>query len=337
MGLNVSSAAAKRRARALRRWTMLGGLGALLALAGMYAMLAIPGYLDYTTGQGSGAEISIMKPWVSEALFWAAVSALVACLTLCGVACYLGARTADIQTRRMNSLSRGCGVSFGSPVVFWGATTALPGLCVLAFILACGVNGFGKVFSPDWRIVDRATASDGKEYALISFRFWLAHSRILARPEADTVYRSVYRVLGENDSEQPSWASLVRPADTASNPRKRIYFAPDGLVLATAGDNECVLAFNPHSGACWTDGFIEGLSPFVLLDENTEPYADDVAAIETQVRTAGLDDAGFPHRDVLVAGRTSSNSAVRELSAEWLRVATERAQSSQPRQRRFYP
>jgi len=331
------SAAAKRRARALRRWTALAVFGACVALGGMYAMVAVPGYLDYTTGEGSGAEISIMKPWVSEPLFWIAFGSLVVCLLLCGLACYLGARTADVQTRRMNSLSRGCGVSFGSPVVFWGAATAIPGLCVLAFILACGLNGFGKAFSPHWRIVDRATAPDGKEYVLLSFRLWVAHSRILARPEADTPYRSVYRVLGENDSEWPSFASIVRPVEVAANSTKRIYFAPDGLVLATAGGNECELAFDPQTGICWADGFIEGLSPFVLLDQNTEPFAEDVAAIESRLKNTVPDDAGFPYRAVLVAGRTHPNLAVRELSAQWLRLAKERARSSQPRQHRYFP
>ncbi len=301
----------------------------------MFAKLAIPGCLQYQHGQGPGALISLMAPWVSTALAWTVVASFTSCFVLCGVACRFGARTACVQTARLGSMAGGAGVDFGSPLAFWFTATALPSACVLLGLLVFAFDRLTDVFAPRWTLLEQTTSPAGDEYTFLYCSCWQAHEMYLARPVAQTSYQSIYRALGVNDSEWPSWASVIRPAGV--DPQKFIHFSPDGQVLVLSRENRCVLAFDPPSGECWADGSIEGLCPFVLLDENAPLEENDVAATRGQLQISLPAEAGVPCRSVLRRGKSHVNPAVRKLAAEWLPIWDERAKLAGPDPNRLYP
>jgi hypothetical protein len=327
----MASKAAQRRARALRRWTALSVFGAVVAGAGMWSLLFLPDYLDYYIGHGPGGEISIIAPWVRRALFLFACGSLVLSFALSAVAAVVGARTAHLQTRRLGSVDQRAGVHFGSPLVFTCATGVLPGACLIVFPLVLLLNMFAGMFSPSFAVLDRATAPDGQEFAFLYFGVMQGQQMVLAQPVGSNAFRSVYRVLGENNGDWPrSWASVIRPAGPPTQTNRHLHFGPDGLVLVIVPPNQCFLAYDARSREFWGHGPIEGLSPFVLLGENTSVHEDDVISTRGHLQTAHPDAVGVPRRSTLVAGTRHANPIVRALAAEWLAVCDERAKAPRP-------
>ncbi len=305
--------------------------GVSVAVAGMLGLLFVPGYLDYYVGQGAGGEISIVAPWIRRRLLMLAWGGLVVCLASSAMAGSLGKRIAGVQARRLGRSDYGAGVHLGSPLVFWCAVSVLPGGCLLVFPLILLLNMLAGMFSPSFAVLDRATAPDGQEYAFLYFGVMQAQELVLAKPVSSNEFRTVYRVLGEDNGDWPrSWASVIRPFGSSGQTQRLLYFGPHGLVLVLSPANQCFLAYDAPSGVFWGHGPIEDLSPFVLLEENTRVHEDDVTSLRAHLQTSHPDAAGVPRRHVLVAGKRNANPVVRALAAEWLSVCDKRAKAPRP-------
>lgn len=176
--------------------------------------------------------------------------------------------------------------------------------------------------------MERATSPMGAKYAFLYCTCWRASEAFLTRPESESWFRSTYRVLGANGSEEPSWASVIRPAGSERLPEKFLYFGPGGLVLVVTRPNCCLIAYDAPSRESWGDGAIEALSPFALLDENASLCYEDEQETQARLGRGLIEEPGVPRRHLLAANKSHPNPTVRKLAMKWLAEYDQRAETA---------
>jgi hypothetical protein len=224
-------------------------------------------------------------------------------------------------------------MAFGVVLVRGAQLVARRRLLVAVLLLATALLGLSLSCAcfasrnPDhWSACSDLSGRDGQSYCLLERSdLWRDVPTALGRVERDwLVWREVV-ILGVAASVPPIWTPIIRPAGVAHDTSSQLYLSPSGEVLIGLSDaNHCNLVYDLKTKRFFGQRDIEGISPFVLLGEDTALHAPDVATF-----TSCWGD-GCPGEDVLRPALEHRNPAVRELAAELLARRARRPADSAP-------
>jgi hypothetical protein len=214
-----------------------------------------------------------------------------------------------------------------------GLQAGLLAVFVFAPVAECG--RFAANLSP-WQQYGTLEHQSGTRYAYVESSFMQGQLLTIARVQAEHWYGTDYTKLVLTHGDWPrAYISLVRP-DTSDAPGYgQLYVAPDGRVIAVRSENHAYMALDPKTGEEWSHESIYSLSPFILLDAQARPSADDIALTEGLISSVcqmfeehetvppsmrdGATLSGIPMRRVLRADAADHpNPTVRTLAEQLL-------------------
>lgn len=205
----------------------------------------------------------------------------------------------------------------------------------ILFFVVCIVLGFlflRTSFFRGWTKEAELVGPDGYVYSFMDFSFLQGQTMKLVRERSNQA-RGTYEELGSTNGDSPrSWASVIRPKGVPDDDYGQLYLSSDGTILGIRYDNHCYFAYDTKSGKFSGHGDIESLSPFLLIESNTQLHeADILATILKAVETSDFYEKnpkwqqhysmpGCPKKENLLKGLEHPNERVRELSKQLLEI-----------------
>ena len=194
-------------------------------------------------------------------------------------------------------------------------------LSVLACILLGSFFYFTyKVLNPEWSNQAELRGPDGYTYRFMRYSVLQAQIMKLVRQKGEIIEE-----LGSNNGDSPrSWASIIRPAGTLMDDYGQLYISSNNTIIGIPYGNHCYFAYEIEGGVFYGHGNIEEISPFLLVEKDTQLHEPDVLALIYEVAHSSVDIGqvgyylpGCPRPDVLKKGLEHSNDEVKKLS-KWL-------------------
>ena len=202
-------------------------------------------------------------------------------------------------------------------------------LFVLGFLLLMGLR---LLFEPRWTKEAELAGTDGYVYSFMDYSFMQGQTMKLVR-ERNSQGRTTEEELGSTNGDSPrSWASVIRPKGAPDDDYGQLYLNPDGVILGIRYDNHCYFAYDTESGKFSGCDVIKSLSPFLLIEADTELHEPDIlATILEAVKASDFYEknpewqqhyslSGCPKKETLIKGLEHPNERVRELSKQLLEI-----------------
>ena len=135
-----------------------------------------------------------------------------------------------------------------------------------------------------WTKEAEIETSDGYIYSFMNFSFLQAQVLKLVRAKDRDADESEQEILGETNGDSPrSWATVIRPAGAPEDNYGQLYLNAQGLIVGIRSDYDCYFAYDTHKEIYYGHGDIEDLSPFVLIEAETQMNEPDVTALILEV------------------------------------------------------
>jgi len=235
--------------------------------------------------------ITIMKPWLREAVSWMPVVAAGSLLLI-----------TLWPTRLISGGHRWCAGLFA----------------VIGFV-GSSLLGLMKNLGP-WTEHGHIQDATGNVYVFCDSSFLQGQTMALTKQIGATDYTTTYKVLGTTNGDSPrSFLTIVRPK-YSSDGYGQLYLTNDRWLLGVRYDNHCFLAYDLVNQKFYGHGDIEKLSPFLALNATQRCNADDVAKIEKLLKEASTFNDGRPKKESLEQGLQHPNPEVRKLAEAWLKL-----------------
>ncbi len=244
--------------------------------------------------------ITIMSPWVTQALAYLMVGGLVTMVLLAIVAIF----------RKLP----------GRAVVSIAAAVLLGG----GWILVLGASGL----SMSWAVVDQCPGADGNQYAYVDQNMFTEDWMVLGRESGRDALGVTYDMLGEVHADCAFWTAVVRPA-SCDGWKGRLLLSPGGWLVGLRDDNDCHFAYEVATGKFLSDKEIAQVSPLILIGPDTEPLATDVRAI----LSAGDEVPGGAGRivaDLRAEAEAHPNAKIREMFKAMPEASTKPSEPAGP-------
>jgi hypothetical protein len=195
-------------------------------------------------------------------------------------------------------------------------------------LLVLGVFGFAGspvIFSfinlAPWLIFDTWHGPDGNVYSFVDSSFLQGQTMAITRRIDSSFLWHREKVLGCTNGDSPrSWATVIRPAGVEEQGYGQLMYSDSGWLLGMRYDERCYLAYHLPTGLFLGHGDIESISPFLLLDDQTDPNARDVAEMVGRFQPDYPLQVGRPTEHVLQKGLEHPNPKVREISQHLLSI-----------------
>jgi hypothetical protein len=218
----------------------------LAAVAVALYLLVPPSWAQW--GVGDLVSVTVLEPWLAQALQIGALVGVLTPLVLTVVA---------LVARRP----------------LW----ALLGIAALPiFGVGLALGSFNSCSG--WTLHDTLVANDGQRYQFLDTSCLQAQLMAIGRPRSGVapLTRSFDVVAWTNGDSPRRWRPIVRPAATAHDDYGQLYIAPNGLIVGVRNDNRMFMAYDPATGTPFRGEAIEAMSPYVLLDGITPPHGPDL-------------------------------------------------------------
>ena len=165
-----------------------------------------------------------------------------------------------------------------------------------------------------WAIQNAIRASDGTSYCFAESSFLQGQRLVLAQVREETFWTQTLDVLVWTPGDSPrSYLRIVRPAG-AEETYGQLYLN-DGMLIGLRSENRCFFAYDIRTGRAYGYGAVEELSPFLALDQDSEPHEPDVAMLLTK---SAKPDKGYPTAAALRTGLEHPNPRVRAIASQLL-------------------
>lgn len=209
------------------------------------------GSVESADSGGKLVSITVVSPWITEALGYVVTGSLIALL----VVGFLAGRRKHVLV----------------------AFTSIAG----AFLLFCVwvVLTILAAFDAPWLVVDQCRGPDDKQYAYLYYGVLQAQRLVLATESSQDGWQTTYDVLGGTNGDSPrSWTAVVRPADCDGS-EGRLLAGPDGWLVGLRYDNQCYFAYEVGTGRYLAREDVKDISPLILIGPDTKPLDKDVKDI----------------------------------------------------------
>lgn len=204
---------------------------------------------------------------------------------------------------------------------FWGSMNLAVSLVLIPVLFFVG---FATNLSP-YSVTSQLTGSDGRTYAFLDSEFLQGQTLALGVQVHPGIFTVTYHEVGSTNGDSPqSWAAVVRP-DGATGHYGQLYVNKEGFIVGFRYGCHAYFAYDTKSGHFLGHGPIEGISPFVLIDEDVRMNPQDVETIASGKEAVGSN--GVPHREHLVAATGSDRSDIRQAAA---RIISSQGLSARP-------
>lgn len=148
---------------------------------------------------------------------------------------------------------------------------------LIAFLLfpGCFLFHVGRNLA-QWTTHGEVRRGDGTTFVFCDSSFLQGQTMAIAEVAEVGRFKTSYRVLVQTNGDSPrSWASLIRPVGS-SDDYGQLYLTRDEILVGVRYDNRAFLAYDLKHKSAHGHGAIESLSPFVCLDEVSEPSPTDL-------------------------------------------------------------
>jgi hypothetical protein len=177
-----------------------------------------------------------------------------------------------------------------------------------------------------WTLHDWADGPDGNRYCFLDTSFLQGQIMVLGRLESDSFMGKTFSSLGATNGDSPqSWASVIRPQG-ALDLYGQLYFTKNNVLLGIRFENRCYLAYDFSGKGFLGHGNIEGLSPFLLVEDGPGIHGSDIDRIKDYITKVCAEDPdctdrpGVPLRRVLVEELKHTRPEIREIAQDLLRL-----------------
>lgn len=170
-----------------------------------------------------------------------------------------------------------------------------------------------------WFPRDQVLTSAGAEYLLLELDDVDHDTRAIARLKDHGIFYDSVFIMGSPKEQYvgSGLMSVVRPATPAPSRHKTLYAGPKYLV-GLSEDTTAYLVYDLSRDRYCTEAEINGLSPFLLIDDSAPIYAPDEADIIKVLQNP--DKVVRPAKEALTADLTHPNPAVRQSAAHILQA-----------------
>jgi hypothetical protein len=130
-----------------------------------------------------------------------------------------------------------------------------------------------------WQTFGRAQDRSGNIYYFLESSFLQGDTLAVARHRSHSFFKDEYDVLVTTNGDEPrNYLNIVRPANLP-NGYGTILISKNTWLVGLRGNNQMYLAYNLTSQTAYAGPRLYTLSPFLLIDEQTEMNQTDVQQV----------------------------------------------------------
>jgi hypothetical protein len=200
--------------------------------------------------------------------------------------------------------------------VLGGIVTFVPALASPLFCCAAMWHAMDR-----WIHVNEIVANDGRTYVYLAKPMLKGQELALGKLAKRDGNRQSIDVLAFAHTDSPRhWSHLIRPAGVIDDQAGQLLFSPQSWLIGIRHDNRCYLAYDLKADKSIGHDELNHLSPFLLLEAQTELHTQDVDRIAEYMEGTNEKFLGYPKEEHLREGSLHPNEAVRAAAERLLKI-----------------